>query len=170
MPSSVGSANRFVQFVCSPCVAGEVGGVLVGPVDREVHRHCSVDQFRLLNIGQQRGQDPVPGPVTAVAAVPFSHRLPGSEALGHIAPGDSAPIPAEDALYHRAVIAEGPAAIPSEEGSSGWICSHCPSVSTEVRGIRPAVQELSRHQGDMPQAAHPLFPIPTPNRRWRRSS
>lgn len=114
MPWSVGSVSSFVQFDGSPCVAGDVGGALVGPVDRAVHRHGPADEFDLLRIGQQRGQDPVPGRVTAVAAVPFPYRLPGSEALRHIAPGDSAPISVEDNLRHRAVLTEGPAATPLE--------------------------------------------------------
>jgi hypothetical protein len=93
--------------------------VLVGAVDRRVHRNRIVHFALGVRDREQTGQDPVPSTVTAVAAVPLPNRLPWTELGRHVTPSDPAPVPVNDALHYTPVVPERttPAAIRS--GSSG---------------------------------------------------
>ena len=55
--------------------------MLVGTVDRGVHRDLPVDQPLGIGARQQGTQDRIPGSVVAVAAVALPHGLPGTEVL-----------------------------------------------------------------------------------------
>src|SRR4051794_19874876 len=89
--------------------AGKVGRVLVRPVDRGVHADAPVDLTCGVGVGEQCGEDLVPGPVAAEAAVPPPHRLPRTERRRQVPPGDAAPVAVDHALDHLTVITHRPA-------------------------------------------------------------
>src|SRR6188472_2349518 len=73
-------------------------------VDRRVDTDVPVDLTDRVGVGQQRGMDPVPGPISTEPAVPFPHRLPWSELTGQVPPGQTRPEPVDDPLHHLPVI------------------------------------------------------------------
>ena len=57
MAWSEGSISRFLSFARSPCVAREVGAVLVGTVNRGIHRNLPVYPALRLGMAEQGHQD-----------------------------------------------------------------------------------------------------------------
>lgn len=104
--------SRFLSFDRSPCVARNVGAMLVSTVHRGIDRHFPIDQPGGICPGQQRGKDLVPSPVAAVTAVAFPDRLPRTEVFRQVPPRDPCPIPVDDALCHEPVILERTAQLP----------------------------------------------------------
>ena len=85
--------------------------MLVGAVDRRVHRHSPVDVSGGVGLGQQDGVDSVPDPVRREAAVAFPHGLPRAELLRQVPPGNPTPVPVSDALDDLSVVSERAAAL-----------------------------------------------------------
>ena len=72
--------------------------------DGGVHADLPVDQPGSIRVGQQLGQDPVPGAVPSQAPVPLPHRLPRTELRRQVTPGDPGAVPVDDPLDHLPVI------------------------------------------------------------------
>src|SRR5690606_23066027 len=98
-------------FDPAPCVALGAGGVrcvLMGSVDRGIHRDHPVHLALGIGLGGQFGKDPVPGAVIGELLVPLPHRLPRPEHLpGKIPPRDPGAVAVGDRLHHGAVITVG---------------------------------------------------------------
>src|SRR5699024_8545743 len=101
---------RFLWFAPAPCgLVGTsgVGPVLVGSVDRRVHRDHPVDVACRVGLRHQCGMDSVPDPEPGVEVVTFPHRLPRAEVVtGQIAPRDPRAGPVDDALDDPPIVAE----------------------------------------------------------------
>jgi|SRR4051812_6745218 hypothetical protein len=80
--------------------------MLMSTVDGGVDAHRPVDSTLGVSMGQQRGQDVVPGPVCAEPFVSLPHRLPRAELNRQITPRDRGAIPVDDSLDHLSVITE----------------------------------------------------------------
>ena len=113
-----------------PVLAATSGRVLMSTSDRRVHRDRPVDLSGLVGCRGQPLQHPVPGAVSGHAPVPGPDRLPGTEDLGQIAPGDAGPIPVDDRLDHGPRVGEGPALAACGAGSMSAIIDHWASEST----------------------------------------
>src|SRR5699024_10685653 len=104
------SCARFLWFAFAPCGlvrAGGVGPVLVGTVDRRVHRHRPVDVTASISLSHQYRVDLVPHSQPRVEVVALPHRLPGSEPLpGQIPPRNTSPSTIDDALHDHPVVLE----------------------------------------------------------------
>jgi hypothetical protein len=94
--------------------------VLVGAVDRRVHRHNPVDLSGGVGLCQQDGVDPVPDPVRRETAVAFPHRLPWTELFRQVPPCNSAPVPVSDALDNLSMVPERAAALAIRAGQQ-WL-------------------------------------------------
>jgi hypothetical protein len=79
-------------------VAAGTSGVLMGPIDRGVHRHRPLDQSGLVGPRLQAGQDRCPHPGQLPGAVEPVDALPGAVALGHVPPGTTGPNAEPDAV------------------------------------------------------------------------
>lgn len=92
-----------------PCVlpwSRRVRRVLVGTVDRRVHRHDPVNVPDSVGMGQRCGEHLVPGPIADIAAMAFPHRLPRAELIGEVSPGDARAVSVDDAFDSPATVAE----------------------------------------------------------------
>ncbi len=85
---------------------GKVCPVLVGAIDRGVHRNSPVNIPRGVNLGEQQLMDPVPDPVRSEPAVTFPHCLPRPELLRQVPPCDPTTVAVSNAFYDLAVITE----------------------------------------------------------------
>ena len=83
--------------------------MLVGTVDRRVHRYLPIDLSEVIGLCQKHPVNPVPGPVPAQATVTFPDCLPRSELRRQVPSRNPAPVPVDDALNNLAMIAERPA-------------------------------------------------------------
>lgn len=99
----------------SPCRAGDPGGVLTCPHDRRIHRRRLVHQTGRVRDGQQALQHGVPGLFVGHPAMPGPDRLPRTEYVQHIPPGDPAPLGVNDSFDHRPGIGERPASFTSTD-------------------------------------------------------
>lgn len=91
-------------------MAWEAGSVLMGTIDRGIHRHLPIDQSSRVSLGQQGSKDLVPGTVNTETSVPFPDRLPRSEVLGKIAPGNPYPVAVDHSFGCSPVVVERPSA------------------------------------------------------------
>jgi hypothetical protein len=57
-----------------------------------------------MRVQQEDGEEVLPGAVRAEPPVPFAHRLPGTESLGQLSPGDPASLQVDDPLHHLPMI------------------------------------------------------------------
>lgn len=76
----------------------------MGAHDRGVHAHDPVDETGGIRVGEQAGEDLVPGAIHREPAVSLPDRLPGTEPLGQIPPRGTRAVPEDDALDHLPVI------------------------------------------------------------------
>ncbi|MGY4646372.1 hypothetical protein ACVWWN_000168 [Mycobacterium sp. URHB0021] len=113
----------------SPGAAGDVRGVLVSTGNRGIHRHRSVDGPGFVGSGQQPSQHDIAGAFGAHPSVPGPDRLPRSEHLGHLSPGDPTPVPVNNPLDDLASISKGLPFLPVRAGRSSSINDHWASVS-----------------------------------------
>lgn len=121
-------------------MAGEVVGVLVGPVDRGVHGDLPVDHPGRIGFRQDPGVDLVPGSVAAEEAMAFPECLPRAEGLRQVAPRNPRPERKIMPSTIRRWSWNGLPRLPSELGINGSIRSHWASVRTAVRDMIPACQ------------------------------
>jgi len=90
--ATAGPAQRMIgrlpgrRSALSLGMAARAGGVLMGPVDRGVHRHHPLDQSGFVGQGLQPGQDRCPPAGQLPGAEQAIDRLPGAVALGHVPP------------------------------------------------------------------------------------
>lgn len=82
--------------------------MLVRTADRGVDRDRPVQLPVRVGADQQRVEDAIPGPVRSPGPVALPHRLPGTEIVGHVAPGDPAPVAVDDPLDDLPVIPPRP--------------------------------------------------------------
>ncbi len=82
-PRHFGSATSRTREpdATAPLLAWQVRRVLVGTVDRGARLTVQVDLLRRLGLGEQGGDNPVPGAVATEPAMPLPHRLPLTERL-----------------------------------------------------------------------------------------
>lgn len=83
----------------------------MGTIHGRVHRYLPLDQPDLVGVGQQLGEDLVPGAVTAEPPVSLPNRLPRPETFRQISPRSSRSIPVDDAFDHEPVIIKRPATL-----------------------------------------------------------
>lgn len=81
--------------------------MLMSTDNRRVHRHRPVDRSDGVRAGEKSLKDMVPGAVTSQASMPGPDRLPRTEYLWYIAPGDPTPVAVDNAFDHRSGIGEG---------------------------------------------------------------
>jgi hypothetical protein len=95
-------ADRWLNLLFG--MAAGTGGVLMGPVDSGVHRHCPLDQPDLVGHRLQRDLDGSPSAGQLPGAEQPVDALPRAVALGHVpprAPGAGAEADAVDQLSQR---------------------------------------------------------------------
>ena len=85
---------------------GCVRGVLVGTVDRGVHRHRPVDVTGGIGLSEDLPGHGVLGAVGGIPALAFPHCLPRAEAFGQVTSDYARAVPVDDALDDSAVVAE----------------------------------------------------------------
>jgi hypothetical protein len=66
--------------------------------DCGIHRNGPIDDAGLLGGSQQPTQHDIPRAVSTHPSMPSPDRLPRPEHLGHISPGDTAPVPVDDSF------------------------------------------------------------------------
>src|SRR5258705_4662389 len=84
--------------------------------NRGIHRHSTVDGPGFVGSSQQPSQHDIPGAFGAHPSVPGPDRLPRSEYLGHVSPGDPTPVPVDDPFDNLTSISKGSALL----ASSRW--------------------------------------------------